>query len=264
VISQAYQAEYYAQSLAFEKMSQELRVAGEIQSSFLPTTLPELPGWQLAVTLEPARQTSGDFYDFIPLPDGRLGLLVADVADKGIGPALYMALSRTLIRTYAFQHGCEPHLALQAANQRILEDTQNDLFVTVFYGVLDPADGTFRYCNAGHNPPYLFSPDRETAQTLTRTAMPLGLFDDQLWEMAEVRMQPGDLLLLYTDGIVEAQDEEHELFGEAYLQQLGHYCRVKSAVFTQEKIVDAVYDFVGDAEQSDDMTLLVLKRENPS
>ena len=172
-----------------------------------------------------------------------------------------MALSRTLIRTYAFVHDRHPHLALQAANRRILEDTHSDLFVTVFYGVLDPAAGTFRYCNAGHNPPYLFTPDAETPQALTRTALPLGLFDDQPWEMAEVRLQPGDLLLLYSDGIVEAEDEEQAQFGEEYLQQLGRYCRAKSAVFTQEKIVDAVYDFVGDAEQSDDMTLMVLKRE---
>jgi hypothetical protein len=127
VYVQAYQAEVYAQALALEKVTKELEVAGQIQESFLPKEVPEVSGWQLAVTLEPAREASGDFYDFIELTNGRIGLVIADVADKGVGAALYMALSRTLIRTYAMEFESAPEKALAAANARILSDTNSDL-----------------------------------------------------------------------------------------------------------------------------------------
>ncbi|MCK4900183.1 MAG: response regulator, partial [Anaerolineales bacterium] len=141
--------------IANEKMEQELALAGEVQASFLPGKIPQIPGWQLSVSLIPARETSGDFFDAIPLPGGRVGLLIADVVDKGVGAALFMALSSTLLRTYATEYPTQPELVFSAVNERILQDTNAKQFVTVFYGILDPDTGMLVYGNAGHCPPYL-------------------------------------------------------------------------------------------------------------
>jgi hypothetical protein len=203
------------------RIERELAVAGRIQASFLPDSLPEIPGWQLAATLEPARETAGDFYDIIPLRDGCWGLVVADVADKGTGAALYMALSRTLIRTYAVEHHTQPERALHAANRRILADASANLFVTVFYGILDPAAHTLTYCNAGHNPPYLVGAlGSYQVQALGPTGGALGIIDDWTWEQRTVRIAPGDTLVLYSDGITEAQNAQMSLFGEERLHEV--------------------------------------------
>ncbi|MCA9969149.1 MAG: PP2C family protein-serine/threonine phosphatase [Anaerolineales bacterium] len=260
--AQAYQTEVYAQALAYQKVTQELAVAGQIQTSFLPQQLPEVPGWQLAVTLEPARETSGDFYDIIPLPGGCIGLLVADVADKGIGPALYMALSRTLIRTYAEAHELEPHRVLSETNRRILRDTFNDLFVTVFYAVLDPRTGRIVYCNAGHNPPYVLQAGNGSAPcALGRTAIPLGILEDAEWQYGEILLRPGDVLVMYTDGVTEAQNDLADFFGEERLLDIVSRNRHRSAEAIEDKIVSAIYDFVGDEPQFDDITLMVVVRD---
>ena len=246
---------------AHRKIEQELAVAWTIQSSFLPDEVPQVPGWQLAATLEPARQTSGDFYDFIPLPDGRLGLLVADVADKGTPAALFMALSRTLIRTYAVEHPAQPALALTAANRRIFTDTQSDLFVTVFYGVLDPANGALAYCNAGHNPPYLLrAGDSGAIEKLGNTGLALGVLEGDLWEEATVQVAPGDLLVLYSDGVPEAQDAAEVFFGEKRLLSVLLRSRDRAAGEVQAAVLAEVRAFVGNAPQFDDLTLMVLVR----
>jgi serine phosphatase RsbU (regulator of sigma subunit) len=246
---------------AHRKIEQELAVAWTIQSSFLPDEVPQVPGWQLAATLEPARQTSGDFYDFIPLPDGRLGLLVADVADKGTPAALFMALSRTLIRTYAVEHPAQPALALTAANRRICADTQSDLFVTVFYGVLDPASGALAYCNAGHNPPYLLrAGDSGAIEKLGNTGLALGVLEGDLWEEATVQMAPGDLLVLYSDGVPEAQNAAEVFFGEKRLLSVLLRSRDRAAGEVQAAVLAEVRAFVGNAPQFDDLTLMVLVR----
>jgi hypothetical protein len=245
------------------KVQQELALAWQIQSSFLPRDLPDVMGWQVAAALEPARQTSGDFYDVIPLPNGRLGVVVADVADKGLGAALYMALSRTLIRTYALQYHARPDYVLRVANRRILMDSDAKQFVTVFYGVLDPLAGTLTYCNAGHNPPYLLSAQsRDPVQELGGTGIPLGIFEGETWGQASVQIRPGDVLFVYSDGITDAEDDRGEFFGEKRLLDVARSCAGHSAQEAQETVLGAVHQFVGDAPQFDDITLMIVAR-NP-
>ena len=264
IVSALHGAEVYTQQLAHEGVSRELALAGQIQANFLPDTLPHVPGWQLAAMLEPARETSGDFYDVIPLPSGRLGILIADVADKGMGAALYMALSRTLIRTYAIEHETQPHLVLAEANNRILQDTRAGLFVTVFYGVLDPSSGELRYSNAGHNPPYLVGAgDGNVIQELDRTGVPLGILGDGAWVEKVVHLAPGDVLLLYTDGITEAQNAQEAFFDEDRLREVVRANLGRSARDIQDKVIAQVDSFVGDAPQFDDITMMVVVRGSP-
>ncbi len=255
------QAHTYRQALELQQVEHELRVAGQIQASFLPRKLPEIPGWELEVTLRPARETSGDFYDVIPLPNGRFGILVADVADKGTGAALYMALSRTLLRTYALQYHTRPDYVQRVANRRILMDTNADLFVTVFYAILEPWSGQLTYCNAGHMPPYLLRSGKGAAfDSLMRNGVPLGIFDGRDWEQVEVQLEENDTLVLYTDGLTDAENVEGEFFGRERLLALLLAHQGETAFALQTTILDAVRDFVGEAPQFDDITLMVLRR----
>jgi sigma-B regulation protein RsbU (phosphoserine phosphatase) len=253
---------------ANERMAQELSLAGEIQASFLPRELPGMPGWQLAATLQPARQASGDFYDFVSLPDARLGIVMADVSDKGAGAALYMALSCTLIRTYAQQYPTQPELVLGAVNRRILADTNAMQFVTVFYGILELATGTLVYGNAGHCPPLHFRAASEgEPQELGATGMALGILEDRTWRRKTVQIDPGDLLVFYTDGITEAYRELPLLFGgerllESVRATLGTAGSQRpSAQQIQDRILADVHRFVGGAPQSDDIALTILIRD---
>ena len=250
-----------AKNLAYQVTLQELEMAWQIQKSLLPDELPRLPGWELEANLIPARQASGDYYDVIPLPSGKIGLVIADVSDKGMGAAVYMALSRTLLRTFAFEIDSHPALALAAANHRILTDTRSDQFVTVFYGVLDPVTGILNYVNAGHNPPLLF--DRSSGKVidqLIRTGIPVGI-QEYAWEEKQIEICPGQLLLLYTDGITEAQDDRSELFGSQNLIRAIQTNLEKPALEQINGLLNAMQGFVKGAQQSDDITLMILARE---
>ncbi len=270
IASALYQADIQAQTLDHQRTVQELDFAWQIQASFLPDTLPQVDGWQLAATLNPCKETSGDFFDVLALPNGRLGILIADVADKGLGAALYMALSRTLIRTYALEHQTRPELVLRAANQRILTDTHSDMFVTVFYGILDLVSGHLEYANAGHNPPYLFkSPSSrvsKTPQGLPSTGMPLGILKDASWEAKGVDLDHGDTLVLYTDGVTEAQNPQDEFFGDQRLLAVSERNLHAPAAAIQDAILAAVEQFStagedADRPRGDDETLVIIKRQ---
>ena len=262
IASAVHQAEEYAKVLAFQKVSQEIQLAGQIQASFLPNQFPNIPGWQLSVTLEPAGGLSGDFFDFIPLSRGRYGILIADVADKGIGAALYMALSRTLIRTYAFEYHSRPDIVFNETNERILDDARANLFITCFYGVLDPENGTLMYCNAGHNPPLLVSPENGRPPVfLERTGIPIGIERESRWERKTIELQPGDKLILYTDGITEAQNEEGEFYNEDLLTQNALSKINNSSYEMQDNILQSLHEFIGNSPQQDDITLMIISRE---
>lgn len=256
------QSAAYYRSLELQRVEEELRLAGAVQASFLPLEIPRIPGWQVSVTLRPAGETSGDFFDLIPLPDGRVGLVIADVLDKGIGAALYMALSRTLLRTYAMGGGLQPEAVIAAANERILADTSSNLFVTAFYGVLEPATGKLIYSNAGHNPPYLVR-GRQTilVQELVRTGIPIGVERSTRWGQSSVTMQPGDLLILYTDGIPEAQNAEGEFYTAQALLDTIKKNLDRTAEAMQSRILQSIEDFVGEAPQADDITLMLIARD---
>jgi sigma-B regulation protein RsbU (phosphoserine phosphatase) len=263
IASALHGAEVHAHELTHESVNREMALAGEIQANFLPRTLPDAPGWQLAAMLEPARTTSGDFYDAMTLPDERLGIVIADVTGKGMGAALFMALSRTLIRTYALEHEAQPATVLAAANRRILSDTHAGLFVTVFYGVLDTSSGELSYANAGHNPPYLLKArDGGEIQELDRTGVPLGILAGATWEQQTVHLAVGDVLMLYTDGITEAQDAQESFFDEARLQEVARANLGRSASAMQEAVMARVGAFVGAAPQSDDQALIVVVRSS--
>lgn len=259
-----HRAKTHAQILAHQKVEQELALAGDIQARFLPRDLPDilgaLAGWDIAAVLEPARRTSGDFYDLITLPNGQIGIVVADVADKGMGAALFMALSCTLIRTYALEYSTLPARVLAAANRRIVTETATDLFVTVFFGVLDPATGTLTYCNAGHNPPYLLAATRPL-QTLARTGIPLGLFDDHEWQEQALQLEPGDVLILYSDGVTEAENGSGGWFGDERLIAAATAQPGGTATAISEAVLGEIHAFVGDTAPSDDITLMVVIRQ---
>jgi sigma-B regulation protein RsbU (phosphoserine phosphatase) len=247
---------------ANRRFERELALAGRVQASFLPSELPLTPGWQIAAALKPARQTSGDFYDVISLPNGRLGLLVADVVDKGVGAALFMALCRTLIRTYASRHPARPELVLSAVNHRVLSETETDQFVTAFYGILDPATGTLTYCNAGHPPPLLFGREPgKVAQPLTRTGMALGIVETEDWEQATARLAPGDVLVLYSDGVTDAENGQEAAFTQQRLQACVRANLERSAQEIQGALLGEIKEFVGQAIQFDDVTLMVVVRD---
>jgi len=262
-------AQIYAQTVAHQRVEQELALAWQIQASFLPDDLPHIPGWQLTAALKPARETSGDFYDVIPLSNGRFGIAVADVADKGVGAALYMALSRTLIRTYAVDYDTRPDKVLGATNRRILMDARASLFVTVFYGILDPVAGTLTYCSAGHPPPYLLSMDkRDVAQALGGNGMALGMLEKAVWENQVVPIAPDTALLLYTDGVVDAQNQHQEFFGRERMLASAQ-AGVDSPAWgrtlaqgIQDAVMAGIHEFVGDVPQFDDISLMVVVRNS--
>jgi hypothetical protein len=242
---------------------QELTLAGRMQASLLPAESPDLPGWQMAAALRPARETSGDFYDFIPLPDGRMGLVVADVTDKGMGAALYMALSRTLIRTYAADYPDRPDLALLAANERILADTGANLFITVFYGILEPASGALTYCNAGHHPPYLLGAGADgEIQELPGRGIALGIIEETNWGHTTVQLEPGATLLIYTDGVLDAQNPQQERFGNEQMLDFARANLGRTAQELQDGLLARLQHFAGDEPQFDDITLMTIMRSH--
>ena len=247
---------------ANQLMEQELALAGRIQAGFLASGLTHIPGWQQVASLIPARQTSGDFYDIYPLTKDRYSILVADVVDKGVGAALIMAFCWALVHTYALRYPDRPDLVMQKVDHRLFSDTHSGQFVTLFYGVLDTKTNEMHYCNAGHNPPYLFSADKKLpVQSLDRTGMPLGMLEGNSWKVGSIQFQPGDLLVMYTDGVTEAENTSHEFFGTDRLTTVVRENFGMKAQEIHERIIQGLCEFTGSLSQCDDITLMVLARD---
>lgn len=253
------QAKNYQESLQHQRVSQELRLAGEIQSSFLPDRVPELAGWDIAASLIPARQTSGDFYDFFTLARGQLGIVIADVADKGLGAALYMALGRTLLLTYAREFPEDPAAVMRATNQRLLKDARAQMFITLFYGVLDPENGHLLYCNAGHLPGILLD-EQDAIDRLNPTGIALGIDLNAAWTTSSRHINVGDMLFLYTDGLVEANNPVGDLYGmQKLIERLQHVAN-RPSQWILRAIQDDVAAHEDEMSQSDDFTMISLRR----
>lgn len=240
-----------------ERLEQELRVAGLIQQTLLPQDLPALPGWSLAAHYRPARAVGGDFYDFIPLLGGRLGLVIGDVTDKGVPAALVMATTRSLLRVLA-EHSDAPGEVLAEANARLCPTMPAKMFVTCFYAILDPATGRLGYANAGHDVPY-----RRSAggiSELRATGMPLGLLPGMTYAEGEVTLAAGDSVLFYSDGIVEAHAPDRTMFGLPRLQAL--LAEPTEAAALIPDLLRQLAAFTGAGwEQEDDLTLVTLQRQ---
>jgi predicted ester cyclase len=243
-----------------ERIEQELRIARLIQQTLLPKTLPELPGYDVAAYYQPAREVGGDFYDFLELEDGRLGLVVGDVTDKGVPAALVMATTRTMLRAAA-QRLFSPGEVLRRANDALVTDIPPNMFITCLYAILDIESGRLVYANAGHDLPYRRRAGRsEGADELRATGMPLGLMPGMGYEEKEIVLERGESVLFYSDGLVEAHDTQREMFGFPRLQGLvGTHRSGGSSLIGF--LLSELSRFTGeDWEQEDDITLVTLER----
>lgn len=241
-----------------ERIDQELRVARLIQQTLLPKELPALPGWQVEAYYQPARAVGGDFYDFLPFADGRLGIVIGDVTDKGVPAALVMATTRSILRTAAQEGEASPGDVLARANDLLFPDIPPRMFVTCLYGILNPHTGALVYANAGHDLPH--QRQEGGAVELRATGMPLGLMPGMSYEERETLLAPGDSVLFYSDGLVEAHNPEHDMFGFPRLMSLMSEWTDTTPLI--ERMLNELAAFTGAGwEQEDDVTLVSLQRE---
>jgi serine phosphatase RsbU (regulator of sigma subunit) len=239
-----------------ERIEQELRTAQAIQHAFLPKDVPALPGWQLMPYYQPAREVGGDFYDIFAFADGRLGLVIGDVSGKGVPAALVMATVHTMLRT-AVQGMLAPGEVLARVNDLLAAEIPAGMFVTCFYALLDPGSGRLRYANAGHEPPY--RQQQSEVSELWATGMPLGLLPGSCYEEQEATLAPGESLLFYSDGLVEAHSPGREMFGFPRLQKLLEVHPDAPSLIGF--LLGELQRFTGEGwEQEDDVTLLLLQR----
>ena len=271
------------------RFERDLHIARQIQASFLPDELLQPPGWEIAARFQPAREVAGDFYDVFPLiQNRRVGLVIADVCDKGVGAALYMALFRTLIRAFAQQHyslrwmdalASDPLAASSGERRRALPSTgtaalinaveltnsyiagthsRAHMFASLFFAVLDPANGSLVCVNGGHEPPVIVGP-AGVKTYLEPTGPVVGIFPDAHFDVQEAHVEPGDILVAVTDGVTEAQDPGCALFTTERLYSLLAQPS-PSASTLLDRIEAAVRDHTAGADQSDDITMLAVRR----
>ena len=246
-----------AQARERERIEQELQVARRTQEELLPKALPELNGWEFAQYYQPAREVGGDFYDFLDLDDGRLGLVVGDATSKGMPAALVMAATRSMIRALAQTLG-SPGEILKRVNAALYQDIPSEMFVTCFYAILHPDSGRLLYANAGHDLPYIRRSGEDT-QELRARGMPLGMMPEMSYEEKEASLREGVSVLFYSDGLVEGHDPHYEMFGFPRLRRL--VAEHDEERLLVDFLIDELSSFVGeDWEQEDDITLVTLRR----
>lgn len=240
-----------------ERYAKEMEIAGNIQTSFLPKITPEIPGFEIAAQMIPAMEIGGDFYDFVPLTRNRWALLIADVSGKGVSAALFMAMSRTLLR--AGIEGKEDILSgLRESNRQISRDAQSGMFVTAYSAVLDPETMTLSCANAGHNPPLIVRNASGEGTFLSVGGMAIGVDPGMVYGEEIVSLYPGDWVIFYTDGVTEAFNETYEPYGEERLIRVASRCRSSPAQEMIRTIISDIRTFTGSAPQSDDITIIIL------
>lgn len=256
------QAQQEHQQLA--SIQNDLHVAQEIQEMILPKSTPPFPDgkdkcFSIHSSMKAAKYVGGDFYDYFKIDDDRLGLIIADVSGKGVPAAIFMAVSRTILRTIALSGGSCGECICKS-NEILSNDTVNDMFVTVFYGILDVSTGTLEYCNAGHNQPVLIRKGKPASWIETTGDLALGVLDKQVYHEKEIRLNPGDSILLYTDGVTEAMNGNNELYGNGRLLELCGKLGPESGC--PEAIINGINkdlgDFMQETPQSDDITMLAV------
>lgn len=241
----------------------ELQIAAEIQKNFLPEHIPRTEGFDIAAKSIPAKEVGGDFFDVIPLEvmplsSSRTGIMIADVSGKGVPAALFMALSRIVVRVTATWFK-KPAEVISFANPIIAENSKTGMFVTLFYGVIDKETHTLTYVNAGHNPPLVLRKKTGEIEELELTGMAVGAMGDAEYTQAEVPLAPGDVMVLYTDGITEAVNDREEMFDLPRLIEAIRNNSSSSSKEIADEIIRSVFSFSGTQPQFDDITLMVVK-----
>ncbi len=241
----------------------ELQIAADIQKSFLPETIPQIPEFDIAARSVMAKEVGGDFFDVIPfevmvLDKSTVGLLVADVSGKGVPAALFMALSRIVVRVNALWHH-DPAKIIFHSNNTITQDSKSGMFVTLFFGMLNETEKSLTYVNAGHNPPLMFRSHDKTIEKLPPTGICLGVMENQEYESRTVTIARDDVLVMYTDGVTEAINAQEEIFGEKRLLDIVRENVHLSAQAILDRILSDVKKFAGDMPQFDDITLFIVK-----
>ena len=247
-----------------ESIKGDLAVASEIQQAILPRIFPPFPEnadmMDIAASMNAAKDVGGDFYDFFRIDDDRIGFAIADVSGKGVPAAIFMALSRTLLRATGIK-GTSPKECITYSNELLANESVKEMFVTIFYGIYNIKTGDITYTNAGHNPPYILKSNGSIEALPISTNIIAGVFDDFKFSEETCHLDHGDTIILFTDGVTEAVDVEEKEFGDERLKDAIRKLSGSSCQQIVDAIRKAVSDFAGKAEQSDDITLLTLKRK---
>lgn len=255
-------ARLYTVAVEKGRLERELQMAREIQQSLLPANIPHFPGYEVAARWEAAREVAGDFYDVFPLADGRFGIVIADVSDKGAGAALFMAVARTMIRAHAHA-GLTAIETVSRTNDLILEDADSGMFVTVYHSIFEPG-GVGMHVNAGHNPPLVYRHATGEVVFMPRGGRALGWFPNNPLQAVPLNLEPGDVIVYYTDGVTEAQSMQGEFYGEERLAELVYHCAAQgmSAEEIISTIVTTVDAFCTGMPPFDDQTVVVVRYTN--
>lgn len=244
-----------------EKLEKELQVAQQIQMSMLPTSLPIVEGYEFGAAILPARVVGGDLFDFIHLRNGCIGIMIGDVSDKGVPAALFMALTRSLLRSQA-ELGLPPFEVLTNINRQLIEMNSSNMFVTMIYGVLSPTSGEFNYARAGHEIPLLLSPEGEFITISHSAGQIIGLFSNPVVDTQTIQISPGSELTLYTDGVTDAVNEDNQFFESYRLKDEICKFRHLTAQETTDQMLRSIQHFQGTFPQTDDITMVVIKRKD--